>query len=134
MLKHAIEIYLKKLAPFSFLLMCLSSCWDYDKELLNGYIYVRASADVHVITDENRRQVIGPDIKTYAQDERYVIGLNVCKDIKEIDDKFAQKCGYFILDTLTGEALIGLEKAEFTNLLGLKGIEALASKLNYDLV
>ncbi|MFO8006340.1 MAG: hypothetical protein R6V05_01235 [Candidatus Brocadiia bacterium] len=112
-----------KLLPVALAaLLMLCGCGrvgDYSVELPGGYELVRTHGHSRMIWGSrgsgDRSCVVPADIVEVGVHEGYVFGRLVNRP--ELDFDPVRKPGYFLLDTSSGEALLGLDEQEWSALM-----------------
>ncbi len=110
------------------------SMGDYAKDLPNGYELVRTNTHTKMIwtrrgSPRGRKCVVPPDIQEIAVRGNYVFGWLVTSPRA---DKFGESIpGYFLLDTSTGEVLLGLDEEDWKSKLREIGLENPLSLLRH---
>lgn len=107
------------------LVSCATARSDFAVVLPNGYQIVRGNADEMQIVKNYGRVVVPGPIATYVVSRGVVTGLvqpSEAAPQKAASRSGEAKQGYFVLDTRTGEAAVGLSEADWNARLKALGL------------
>ena len=119
----------------SAFLLLVSGCWrgDFAKTLPNGYELIRTNYYTTMIwtprVGGERECIVPPDIQEIAIHRQYVFGWLVSSPRS---DKGSESIpGFFVLDTSTGETLLGLDEDDWNARMRQVGVQFASSLLRH---
>ena len=105
-------------------LLALACCIGFvscsqETSLPYGYKYFQIAPSIAAISDQQKQVVVDPNVVRYEVLGPYIVGE---RQDAELDPRFSDKFGFFILSMPDGRYIEGLSEAEFVVELRKRGL------------